>query len=121
MADMGRNFVEKRKGPDIFVKAVWWIVGIGWLMIIAASIFTDQAKPGRITFFERLFNVSVRNYWDTNLLRNASFILLFNFVVCIAGFMLNMMRQKRKTDKISKSILVLTAINLIGIFWYLFR
>ena len=81
MADVERDFVERRKGPDIYVKAVWWIVGIGWLMIIAAFIFTDQARPGRITFFERLFDVSVRDYWNTNLLRNASFILLFNIVV----------------------------------------
>lgn len=121
MADMKRNFVERRRGPDIVVKAVWWIVGIGWLMIVAALVFTNQAMPARTTFFDRLFDVSVRDYWDTNLLRNVFYVLFVNFCVCIVGFVLNMMRQKRKTDKVSKSIIVMTAVNLAGILWYLLR
>ncbi|NLV35724.1 MAG: hypothetical protein GXY17_03495 [Clostridiaceae bacterium] len=121
MADMKRDYVERRKGPDIVIKAVWWIVGIGWLLITAALFFTDQAMPARTTFFDRLFDVSVRDYWDTNLLRYVFYVFFINFCACIVGFMLNMMRQKRKTDKISKSILVLTTINLIGILWYFLR
>ena len=121
MSDVRRYPVERRKGPDIIVNAVWWIVVIGWLLIIAAFAFTDQARPERITFFDRLFGLTVRDYWDDNLLRDAFIILLINFCVCIVGFVFNMMRQKRKTDKISKSVIVLTAINLAGILWYLVR
>lgn len=120
MAETKRTFVERRKGPDIVVKAVWWVVGISWLLIITALIFTDQAKPERTTFFDRLFEVSVRKHWDRDLLQNAFYVLLVNLAVCIIGFIMNMMRQKRKTDKISKSIIVLTTITLAGILWYVF-
>jgi len=120
MAETKRTFVERRKGPDIVVKAVWWVVGISWLLIFTALIITDKAKPERTTFFDRLFSVSVRNYWDQDLLQNAFYVLLVNLVVCIVGFILNMMRQKRKTDKISKSIIVLAALTLAGIIWYMF-
>jgi hypothetical protein len=41
--------------------------------------------------------------------------------VCAAGFILNLLRQRRKEDKISKSIIVLGSISLAGIIWYLVR
>jgi len=121
MAELKRTFVERRKGPDAVVKAVWWIVGASWLLIIAAITVTDQAKPGSESFFDRLFKVTVRDYWDEQLLRNAFFVLLINLAVCIIGFVLNLLRHKRKTDKISKSIIVLGVVTLAGIVWYLFR
>lgn len=120
MAETKKTFVERRKGPDIVVKAVWWVVGISWMLIITAVLFTDKAKPERTTFFDRLFEVSVREYWDRDLLQNAFYVLLVNLAVCIIGFIMNMMRQKRKTDKISKSIIVLTVITHAGILWYVF-
>lgn len=117
---MKTAFVERRKGPDIVVKAVWWTVGVSWLLIITALLFTDKAKPVRETFFDRLLEVSVRQYWDQELLKKAFIVLLVNMVVCIVGFFLNMMRQRRKTDKISKSIIILAAITMSGILWYMF-
>ncbi len=121
MAEANRTFTERRRGPDVVVKAVWWIVGISWLLIIAALTFTDQARPQTESFFDRFFGVSVRDYWNEDLLLYGFCILLFNLAVCIIGFALNIMRQKRKTDKISKSIIVLGAITLSGILWYIFR
>jgi len=121
MAEMRKGFLERRRGPDAVVKAVWWIVGISWVLIITSILFIDQAKPGSETFFDRILGVSVRNYWEKDLLRYAFYVFLVNLAVCIIGFVLNAMRQKRKTDKISKSIIVLAFATLSGIIWYLIR
>jgi len=118
---MKKVFTERRRGPDVVVKAVWWIAGISWALIITAIMFTGQAKPKSVSFFDRLLEVSVRNYWDEDLLRYAFYILLLNLAACIIGFILNLLRQKRKTDRISKSIIVLSVITLSGILWYMFR
>lgn len=121
MAELKKVFTDRRRGPDVVVKAVWWTVGISWVLIFITLMVTDKAQPISKTLFDRLLAVSVRDYWDENLLQYAFFILLMNLVACIIGFILNMMRQKRKTDKISKSILVISAVTLAGIIWYLFR
>lgn len=121
MSEQKEVFIEKRKGPDAVIKAVWWVVGISWALIIAAITFTDQAKPRSESFFDRLFHVKVRDYWDEYLLRYAFYLFVLNLTVCIIGFVLNMLRHKRKTDRISKSIIVLGVINLAGSLWYLFR
>ena len=121
MAELKKVFKERRRGPDAVVKAVWWTVGISWILIITAIVFTDQAKPKSMTFFDRIFKVSVRNYWDEELLRYAFYILLLNLAACVIGFVLNILRQKRKTDRISKSIIVLGVVTLAGILWYMLR
>lgn len=121
MAEPKREFIERRRGPDAVIKAVWWIAGISWLLFIAASVFTEQARPENATFFDRLFDISVRNYWNEAMLRYAFFIMWINLFVCIIGFAFNMLRHRRKTDKISKSILILGIMNLAGIIWYLLR
>jgi hypothetical protein len=121
MALNGETFIERRRGPDAVIKAVWWISGISWSLIITSIVFAGLAKPESETFFDRLFNIRVRGYWDDDLLRYAFFILLLNFITCIAGFILNLFRQKRKTDKINKSVILLAAASLSGILWFLLR
>jgi hypothetical protein len=121
MAEQKRTFVERRKGPDAVVKAVWWSTGICWALFVAALIFFDTARPESSTFFDRQFDIAVRDYWNENALQYSFFIMILNLAVCIAGFILNMARHRRKTDKISKSILILGTVTLTGIIWYLLR
>lgn len=121
MSEQNSNFTERRKGPDAVVKAVWWSTGISWFLFIAAAIFFDKARPVQETFFDRLFDIRVRDYWNENALVYAFYIMMVDLAICIVGFICNMMRHRRKTDKISKSILILGAANLAGILWYIFR
>lgn len=121
MSDDKPVFVERRKGPDIIVKAVWLISGVNWLLAILGFAYADKARPQSETFFDRYLGKSARSNWDDDLLRYAFIILLINFVICIIGFLLNMLRQKRKTDKISKSIITIAVLSLFAILWYIFR
>ncbi|HEX2947007.1 MAG TPA: hypothetical protein VHT96_13755 [Clostridia bacterium] len=116
-----RTFTERRRGPDAVIKAVWWATGISWVLIIIALIITAEAQPKHENFIDRLYHVTVRSYWDRNLLSYVFYILLLNLATCIFGFILNMLRQKRKTDKISKSVIVLGLITLSGIIWYMIQ
>lgn len=118
---MKRISTERRRGPDAVVKTVWWTVGISWVLIITALTLTNSAQPNTETFFDRLLEISVRSFWDNDLLQYAFYVLLLNFTVCVIGFVLNILRQKRKTDRINKSIIILGVIALLGIIWYMFR
>lgn len=48
-------------------------------------------------------------------------ILVLNFAVCTMGFIFNMARHRRKTDRFNKSIIIMGLLSLAGILWYLFR
>lgn len=120
-AELKKGFVERRRGPDAVVKAVWWIIGTSWGLIIMAILLTSEAQPRFETFYDRMVKEPVRGYVDRNLMEYVFYLLLANLAVCIVGFVLNMMRHKRKTDKFSKSILTLGTMTFIGIVWYLLR
>jgi len=121
MAEPRRSFVERRKGPDAVVKAVWSTVGISWLLFITALIFVETARPEVETFFDRQFNISIRDHWDENALLYVFIILVLNFAVCTMGFIFNLARHRRKTYRFNKSILIIGTLSLAGILWYLFR
>jgi hypothetical protein len=121
MPEVQKRFTERRKGPDTVVRAVWWTAGISWLLFIAALVFVETARPETETFFDRQFNISIREYWDENALLYVFIVLVLNFAVCTIGLIFNMARHRRKTDRFNKSILVLGTLSLAGILWHLFR
>jgi hypothetical protein len=121
MDELKKTVREKRKGPDALIKAVWWTTGISWSLFLVLLVFFYTARPESATFFDRQFNVSIRDYWNENILLYAFCIMVLNLAVCIIGLIFNMARHKRKTDKISKSILILGSVTLAGILWYLIR
>jgi hypothetical protein len=121
MTELKKPYTERRRGPDVVVKAVWWTVGISWILIISAFLITIEARPKFETFIDRMVKARVRDYWDTSLLQYTFYVLIINLAVCIIGFIFNMLRKKRKTDKISKSIIVLGCITMSGIIWCMLR
>lgn len=121
MEEIKKPFTDRRRGPDVVVKAVWWTVGISWMLIVSAFLITVEARPKFETFIDRMVKATVRDYWDRNLLQSTFYVLIINMTVCIIGFILNMLRQRRKTDKTSKSIIVLGCITLLGIIWYMLQ
>lgn len=106
-----------RKGPDIVCRIVDIASVILWGFIIVNFAVILWAKPIGETFFDRLFNISVRNYWDAALLQFALFLSLFQLLVSIFSLYLNSKRIKRKDDRISVSIIVsIFVVSLICMF-----
>ncbi|HEX3028042.1 MAG TPA: hypothetical protein VHT34_01765 [Clostridia bacterium] len=116
-----RRQVERRKGPDLLVKWIRWTVISGWLLIIAALLVIAEAKPEEKNFFDRLFENQVRESWDSNLLFGAFILLIILYLLCIIGFIFNLRRSKRKSDRISISIILLGLGSFAGIITYVMK
>jgi uncharacterized membrane protein len=106
--------INRRKKLDVLIKLVNITSAIGWVMIIICSALTIQAKPEQTNMFYQMFDIPVRDYWNYSLL-NLVFILLVSlFVLTLFGIFMNAMRQRRKTDKINKSLIFQAVMSLIG-------
>jgi hypothetical protein len=106
--------INRRKKLDVLIKLVNITSAIGWVMIIICSALTIQAKPEQTNMFYQMFDLPVRDYWNYSLL-NLVFILLVSlFVLTLFGIFMNAMRQRRKTDKINKSLIFQAVMSLIG-------
>lgn len=101
-----------RKGPDIVCRMVDIASVILWGFIIVNFGIILWAKPEGETFFDRLFNISVRDYWDAALLQIALFLSVIQLLVSIISLYLNSKRMKRKDDRLRVSIIISTFVAL---------
>jgi len=103
---------NRRQGPDILTKAIRIFAIISWALVVLVMFFINYGKPRLgISFFG---NLSL----DKTMLDYANFALGLVFIVCVIGFFINMNRNKRKSDRISKSMIF---FGLGSIIWLIYN
>ena len=110
---------EKRTGPDLLVKWVKIARMIVWILLGVFIMLTDKAKPQQVTFFDRFLDVTVRTFWDQNLLFWSFIVCILLFIVSFVSILVNTMRLKRKADRLSISLIITLIISATGILFYL--
>jgi len=122
------SFQDRRKKADWIVKMATILNLVSWAVAVAVWFVLESASPEReMRFVTSLLQVHfdsdiiVRNRWDMTLLPIAFFLLIASLCICIASFMFNKMRMRRKTDKYRKSIIIIGIITILGIIGFLIR
>lgn len=114
-----RQFIERRKGPDLLIKFVRWTAIAGWILLIAAILILGQAQPPWEKFFYKVFGVQIRYFWDTGLSKIVFCLLIFLDLLCAGALFANMKRSRRKTDRYNFSVILLAIVTLAGILLYI--
>jgi hypothetical protein len=104
---------NKRKGPDKVVQAVNAISIISWLIIFAVIVAFFMAKP-KMEGFRKGMQV-VTGGWDQSALEILQYLLIFQVLICGIGLSFNAMRIRRKSDKLSRSLIFFAIVSLLGI------
>ncbi len=110
---------RRRKGPDLWVRAIQWVAGVAWSLFIAFLLFLGLAKPEGQTFFDKYYNIQRSGRWNTNLLDLCFYLLVGTFLICLAGLIINSRRCRRKTDRYNRSLVVIGLLSLLGIIGFL--
>lgn len=110
-----RVFVDRRKGPDFWVKWVRRVGIIVWIIVIAIIFIIDKAKPPLESFLDRMFNIQLRKTWDDSLMFYAFCLLLFLFLLCAFTMVINIYRHRRKTDRFNPTVIFFGITSMIGI------
>jgi len=114
-----QHFFEKRLGPDFLVYWIRISSFIVWLVLGVFFFITDLAKPQQTTFFDRLFDVSRRTVWDQNLIMVSFFVAVILFFFSLLSLIVNTKRLKRKSDRISVSLIISLIVSTLSILLYL--
>ncbi|NLM73558.1 MAG: hypothetical protein GX184_05980 [Clostridiaceae bacterium] len=99
-------YFERRKGPDLILRLVRISSIILWGFIILNFFVIFSAKPEFESFFDRLLGLTVRENWDYRLLSISLVTSLIQLILSVFALFLNTRRLKRKTDRISPSIII---------------
>lgn len=119
MSETPRKFVERRKGTDIWVKLISWFSAISWVMMFIVLYIVTKAGPQIENYFHKLFNASLRKTWDYELAQYALYLMILLLMLCLFGILINAQRHKRKSDKYSLSLIIMSILSVVGIFVYL--
>ena len=119
---------DRRKKADWMVRMATILSAVSWAGAIAVWAVLETAAPEREWRFITSFmsqvhdaEIRIRHHWDQSLLPVAFALLAGSLGVCIAAFVFNKMRMRRKTDKYRKSIIVIGTITILGIVMFLIR
>ena len=113
-----RQWVERSRKPDWVLRSVTVIALVGWVTAMAALALYYLGAPKNSGIGETLNairpNIGAGASSGTNagLLTWAFIAVVASCVVCAAGFILNVTRHKRKTDRFNRLLIVLSAVSV---------
>jgi uncharacterized membrane protein len=115
-----RMKLDRRSGPDFWVKVLGWFGGISWFLMFAAMFIIDRAKPESEKILSRASGAEVSTTWDQTLLGYLFYLVIFGVCVSTVGIMINSKRYRRDEDRFRLTLIVLGMLSIIGIAIYLF-
>ncbi len=101
---------NRRHGPDTMVRMITFASVASWLLIIIA-FFIYQTTHSSGTSYSSV-RQSLVDFSAGVII--AKVILLLNFLFCIWGMGMNMMRHKRKSDRFRISLIISAVVSLGG-------
>ncbi len=116
---MHRPQADRREGPDVWIRLLTWSGLLSGASLVAALFITAVAKPEIETFFDRYYDLRLRQTWDMELMQYLFYMLLICMFCSIAGLIINSKRKRRKSDHTRASLIVMLCISIIGLVQYL--
>lgn len=104
---------NRRRGPDVVVKIVNTISMVSWAILFGVMLFFSLAKP-KLQGFQSGMQM-VTGGWDQQWLDMVLYLLIFQVFVCGVGLSFNALRLRRRSDKLSTSLIVFAGISILGI------
>ncbi len=105
---------DRRHGADIVVRAISWCSYASWALTVIVFLVIGSAKPAGDDFFSRLLDTRTNHYWSYDLLQLAAWLMLACFLLCLVGIILCSRRNRRRTDRLPRSLVVICIGSLMG-------
>lgn len=110
-----RTPIDRRRRPDAVIKFVTLTSALGWIMIALCFTLIVYAKPEQTNMFYEMFKIPIREYWNYPLLNIVFILFIFLFAISMIGIIMNAMRQRRRSDRMKKSLIFQAIMSVIGI------
>ena len=104
--DDRRRGEDRRRGPDTMRLLLPFFAVTSWICVAAAFFVLSLAKPATYTFIGLFSKQPVYSGWDMELLNYVFWLLFSALVLGVSGFIINMMRNKRKNDSLYVSLVL---------------
>ncbi|MBF0554826.1 MAG: hypothetical protein HQK96_09780 [Nitrospirae bacterium] len=115
------QFKDRRKGPDFWKRFIPTMLIICWVLIWVSWTFVYLAMPQHKTIVDLHYDFAPRAYWDISLIDKAFITMNAMLLASVLGLMVNFFRHRRKTDKISRTLIFMLILSVGGIGFLFYR
>jgi hypothetical protein len=112
---MSLKLPNRRKHYDLLRRLLTWLNALAVICLLAALCLTAIAKPELETFFDRYYEIPLRQTWNSDLISPIGVLLGISLLSSISGLCVNSQRLRRKGDYIHASLVVCLLLSLIGL------
>ena len=116
---MSLRLSNRRKTPDLLLQLLAWFNGAAVISLVAALAIAAIAKPELETFFDRYYDIQLRQAWNHNLVGYIGLFLGLSCVTSIVGLIINSKRLRRKGDHIHATLVLSLIISIAGLFFFI--
>ncbi|MCH8532505.1 MAG: alkaline shock response membrane anchor protein AmaP [Saccharospirillum sp.] len=106
--------MERRQGPDFWLKLFYIILSLGWLGLIAFQVLWWLAKPEMDTGLVRFHNIEMREDWVSEIAVWIPVVLTLCVLSSLWALHLQRIRGRRHLDGTGWSIWLLLALVLVS-------
>lgn len=99
---------NRRRGPDTMVKMITLFSVLSWIIIIAVLVMFTMSKPAAGSNILKRAALS----GGATVMLGAKLLLFVNILLCIWGTVVNMMRNKRRSDRFHLSLIFSFVVSL---------
>jgi hypothetical protein len=96
-----------------------WFNAAAVISLAAALCVAAIAKPELETFFDRYYNLQLRQTWNQDLIGYLGLLLGLSCIASIVGLAINSKRLRRKSDHIHVTLILSLIVSLIALGLYL--
>ncbi|MBN1956813.1 MAG: hypothetical protein JXQ81_09375 [Desulfuromonadales bacterium] len=116
---MSQRLNNRRKRPDLLLQLLAWLNAAAVVSLAAALVIAAVAKPELETFFDRYYNLQLRQTWNQDLIGYIGLMLGLSCVTSIIGLIVNSKRLRRKGDHVHATLVLSLIISLVALGYYL--
>lgn len=110
---------ERRTGKKSWVTtAVTLTSFFGWFGVLAWIAMLDRASPRSKGFLDVLSGNVAYSKWNGEMLRSGLIVLILVVVLCLLGLFFDISHKRRKEDKVSRPLIILSAVSVVGLLAY---
>lgn len=103
---------EKRIGPDMIMNIISGISVLSWIILAIIFIFLAISNPTSAGLSASRPGLKSAGQWTTTAIYG---LLVFLIILSVSGILFNMLRLKRKSDKMRLTPIISGILSIIGL------
>ena len=109
------NTTDRRGRRDLWTRLLTLFNLLSWVIIALILIITERAKPEFESFFDRVYRLDIRTWWDIEFVKYLFWLAFAGSIMSSVGLILSVTRGRRQEDTSRLGLLLMGLLSVVGL------